>query len=89
LLTQQLTPEEIANLVKLGRELIAIGKIRDARLALERAADAGDASAAFALATTYDPTVLEKLQVHDADPDTAMARAWYQKAKDLETTPAR
>ena len=88
LLTQQLTPEEIANLVKLGRELMVIGKIRDARLALERAANAGDATAAFVLATTYDPVELGKLGARDADPDIAMAGAWYQKAKDLGSTAA-
>jgi TPR repeat protein len=87
--TNQLTPEGIADLVKRGRELIVAGKIHDARLLLKRAADAGDASAALALATTYDPAELEKLQARDADPDIAMARAWYQKAKGLASTPDR
>jgi TPR repeat protein len=73
-------------LVKRGRELIAAGKIREARLLLKSAADAGDANAAFTLATTYDPTELEKLGARDADPDIATARAWYQKAKDLGST---
>ena len=84
--THQLTSEEIANLVTLGRELIAVGKIRDARLVLKRAAEAGDATAAFALATTYDPIELQKLKARDGDSDIAMARAWYQKAKDLGLT---
>ena len=87
-LTNQLTPEGIADLVKRGRELILAGKIRDARLLLKRAADAGDTSAAFALGTTYDPTELEKLGARDADPDIAVARAWYQKAKDLGSAAA-
>jgi hypothetical protein len=87
--TNQPTPEEIADLVKRGRELFAAGKIRDARTLLKRAAEAGDASAALALATTYDPAELKKLRAHDADPDIAMARAWYQKAKDLAATPDR
>ena len=82
------TPEEIADLVKRGRELIAAGKIHDARLLLKSAADAGDATAAFTLATTYDPIELKTLGVRDADPDTAMARAWYQKAKDFRSTAA-
>ena len=83
----QLTPEEIADLLKRGRELIAAGKIGEARLLLKSAADSGDATAAFTLATTYDPVELEKLQARDADPDSAMARAWYEKAKDLGSTP--
>ena len=81
----QLKREAIADLVKRGRELIAAGKIRDARLLLKRAADAGDASAAFALGTTYDPAELKKLGAPDTDPDIAEARAWYQKAKDLKS----
>jgi hypothetical protein len=85
----QPTPEKIADLVRRGRELFAAGKVRDARILLKRAAEAGDASAALVLATTYDPADLEKLQARDADPDIAMARAWYQKAKDLASTPDR
>jgi TPR repeat protein len=87
--TNQPTPEEITDLVRRGRELFAGGKIRDARILLKRAAEGGDASAALALATTYDPRDLEKLQARDADPDIAMARVWYQKAKDLASTPDR
>jgi hypothetical protein len=87
--TNQPRPEEIADLVRRGRELFAAGKIRDARILLKRAADTGDASGALALATTYDPAALEKLQARDADPDIAMARAWYDKAKDLASTPDR
>jgi TPR repeat protein len=86
--TNQPRPEEIADLVKRGRELFAAGKIRDARILLKRAAEAGDATAALALATTYDPAELEKLEARDADPDLTEARAWYQKAKDLGSTSA-
>ena len=84
----QLTPEEIADLLKRGRELIAAGKIGEARLLLKSAAVSGDATAAFTLATTYDPVELEKLGARDADPDISEARAWYQKAKDLGSTAA-
>jgi TPR repeat protein len=87
-LPNQVTREGIADLVKRGRELIVAGKIHDARLLLKRAADAGDASAAFALGTTYDPAELEKLGIRNSKSDIAMARAWYQKAKDLGLTEA-
>jgi hypothetical protein len=89
--THQLDPEAVTDLVKRGQELIAAGKIPAARLVLMRAAEAGDAPAAMALGTTYDPIELEKLGFRDADPDIAMARFWYQKAKELGSidAPAR
>ncbi|PWU08942.1 MAG: hypothetical protein C5B47_03995 [Verrucomicrobia bacterium] len=85
----QLTAEQIGELIKRGRELIAVGKILNAREVLRLAAEAGDATAALALATTYDPIELKKLKVSDAEPDVAMARTWYQKAKDLELSPVK
>jgi hypothetical protein len=76
-----LDPKEIASSLKRGNDLIASGDIAAARLVLRRAANAGDAHAAMALAGTYDPVVLEKLGVHGFVPDVAMARVWYEKAK--------
>jgi hypothetical protein len=84
----QLRPDEIAALVKNGQELVAEGKFRFARVVLERAAEAKSASAAFALARTYDPLVDRSAGRGDAPPDLAMARAWYEKAKDLGSTEA-
>jgi len=77
----QLDPGEIATLVKRGDELMASGDLAAARLVLQRAAEAGDARAALALAGTYDPMVLEKLPVHGLAPNIAMARTWYEKAR--------
>ncbi len=51
----------------------------------QRAAEAGDAAAAFALAETYDPLVLAK---GDIPPDVGLARIWYTKAIDLGSTSA-
>ena len=56
---------------------------------LQRAADANDVEAALALAATYDPFVLEKLKVYGFWADAAMARAWYEKAKELGSAEAR
>jgi hypothetical protein len=78
-----LDKEELANLLKRGRYLLSIGDIAAARLLLERAADAHDASAAFDLAGTYDPTVLTRSHVSAIAPDLAMARMWYEKALNL------
>jgi TPR repeat protein len=75
--------EELANLLKRGRYLLSIGDIAPARLLLERAADASDASAAFDLAGTYDPAVLTRSHLSGIVPDLAMARMWYEKALSL------
>jgi hypothetical protein len=75
--------EELASLLKRGRYLLSIGDIAPARLLLERAADALDASAAFDLAGTYDPAVLTRSHVSGIVPDLAMARMWYEKALSL------
>jgi hypothetical protein len=59
----QLDPEQIAGLLKRGRELIAAGDVALARLVLKRGAEAGNASAALQLGTTYDPFVIRELTV--------------------------
>jgi TPR repeat protein len=73
----------MAYLLKRGEELVATGELGPARLALRRAAEAGDANAAFVLATTYDPILLRARKVIGVAPDVAMARAWYEKAKEF------
>jgi TPR repeat protein len=72
--------DELAALLKRARGLIAIGDIAAARLLLERAADAREASAALLLAQTYDPAVLGTPDMRSITPDPAMARDWYRKA---------
>jgi hypothetical protein len=80
---RRLDREEIAYLLKRGEELVAAGQLGPARLVLRRAAEAGDSGAAFALAITYDPILLRGRVVIGVAPDDAMARAWYEKAKEL------
>jgi TPR repeat protein len=72
--------DELAGLLKRARSLIAIGDIAAARLLLERAAGAQQASAALLLAQTYDPAVLGAPDMRSITPDPAMARDWYRKA---------
>jgi hypothetical protein len=79
----QLDREEIAVLLKRGKDLIAAGDLAAARLVLKRAADANDVEATLALAATYDPYVLRELKVYSFAADAGMARAWYEKAKQL------
>jgi len=80
---RQLDREEIAYLLKRGEELVAAGQLGAARLVLRRAAEAGNSHAAFALAITYDPILLRARNVIGVAPDIAMARAWYEKAKEF------
>jgi len=85
---RQLDREEVTVLLKRGKDLIASGDIAAARLILKRAADANDAEAALALAATYDPYVLRGLKVYGFAADAEMARAWYEKARDLGSSAA-
>jgi TPR repeat protein len=78
--TRKLAADELAALMKRAKDLLAAGDIPSARLLLERAADAQEASAALLLAQTYDPDVLGTQDSRSITPDPAAARSWYQKA---------
>ncbi len=80
---RRLDADELAALMKRAKGMIAIGDIAAARLLLERAADAQEASAALLLAQTYDPAVLGAQDTRSITPDPAAARTWYQKAAQL------
>jgi hypothetical protein len=80
---QQLDPEEIATMIKRGEEFLGNGDVASARLFMRRAAAAGSAKAALALAVTYDPAFLSEQGVLGLAPDIAQARAWYEKAVEL------
>lgn len=83
-----LDPDVITSLLGRADALIANGDVAAARLALRRAADAGDPRAALMLGGTYDPALLESLSVHGIMPDVAMARSWYERAKKLGSAEA-
>jgi hypothetical protein len=76
-----LDPEEIELLVKKGEQFLAAGDVVAARIAFQRAAEAGDGNAAVVLGATYDPTELAKLGVVGISADVAKARSWYEKAE--------
>jgi len=87
--SRQLDAEEIAVLIKSGTQLLADRDFAAARLMYQRAAEAGSAMAAFALAETYDPLVVGKLNVRgETTPDFAKATIWYEKAKELGSSEA-
>jgi hypothetical protein len=81
--TRQLDQEEVADLMKRGEAFIAVRDLAAARLVLQRAAEGGDLRATMTLAGTYDPIVLEKLGVQEFATDIALARKWYERAKEL------
>src|SRR5260370_37779617 len=56
--SKTLDAETLAVMMTRAKSLLALGDIAAARLLLERAANAQDATAAFLLAQTYDPAVL-------------------------------
>jgi hypothetical protein len=84
-----LDADTLAGLMTRARSLIGIGDIAAARLLLERAAHAKDATAAFLLAQTYDPAVLGSSDARSVIADAAAARDWYQRAASLGSAEAR
>jgi TPR repeat protein len=70
-------------LLRRGEALLAGGDISAARSFFERAAAAGNANAARAMAETYDPRVLAGLGVRGLVPDRAAALEWYRRAAAL------
>lgn len=89
--SHRLDAAELKALLARGHALETIGDLAGARLVFQRAAEAGNAGAAFRLAETYDPVVLEKLGELGLASDVITARVWYRKAKNLgsEEAPGR
>lgn len=86
-----LTPDErerALRLVKRGNEQLAEGGVAQARLFYERAAEAGLAEGAMAMAATYDAAELARLGVLGLQPDRNAARRWYERAQQLGSTEA-
>ena len=73
---------EAARLMARANALLAQGNIGAARVALERAAETGNAQATFALAETYDPNVLATWRTYGTRGDAAKARDLYARAYD-------
>jgi hypothetical protein len=79
---REIDPAEVAALLQRAEKLMSNGDLPAARLLLQRLSEARNARAAYDLATTYDPTVIEALGVVTAAPDLALARKWYERARD-------
>jgi len=78
-----LSSDEIATLVKRGKDHLMDGDISSARLLLRPAAEAGNAEAALALGSTFDPNFIHRLGAIGVNTDAAKARKWYGKAAEL------
>ena len=88
---RQLDREEVNMFVKRGEEFLMTGDFADARLMLQRAAEAGDPHASLVLGATYDPIELEHLGVcgRRIFASVAIARTWYEKAEQFGSAEAR
>jgi TPR repeat protein len=83
MLSRRIDARQLDALLARGNALEVTGDLAGARLVFQRAAEAGNARAAFMLAETYDPIVLEKLGELGLASDVQAARIWYGKAKEL------
>ena len=78
-----LAPLSDADLRRLGdkaAQALRDGDIFGARLILERVIEGGDANALMALAETYDPRGLARMNAKGVKPDPARARSLYEQA---------
>ena len=82
--------EKIQVFMQKGEDNMRSGNINLARLFYKRSADAGWAPGAFALAATYDAEELARMEVIGGiQPDPAMAKKWYEVARDLGSPTAQ
>jgi hypothetical protein len=80
---------EVRALMSQGDNNLASGKVQVARLFYRRAAEQGYAQGALAMAHSYDPGELARLQVvGGVQPDVALAKQWYEKALALGSAEA-
>src|SRR5262249_41563689 len=82
---KRMTSEERQNAIKLmerGNESLKAGNVAVAQKFYQRAAERGLAEAALALASTYDARELVLMKL-DVMPNPALARQWYEKAREL------
>jgi hypothetical protein len=79
----QLSAAEIAALTARGDAFLNAGDIASARAFFERAANAGDRSAAIRMAVTFDSAFLDRAGVHGLRGDPEQAAFWYRRARDL------
>lgn len=80
---RELDPDSIKLLMQKGSQFVMSGDLVSARLVFLRAAEAGNAAAALALGSTYDPVWLAKRGTRGVGTDIEKARSWYEQARKL------
>jgi len=75
-----LSPQEQAELITRGDQMLATGDIAAGRLFYERAAEGGSAVAATAAGRTYDPLFLNEVHARGIRGDPVAAARWYRRA---------
>jgi hypothetical protein len=86
---RQYNASEIAAMMRSAAQRMANGDVSGARMIYQRLAKEGEASAALALAETYDPPVLRKSNITGGvTSDVGLAQSWYEKAKALGSSVA-
>ncbi len=73
----------IDELIAHGRKMVDVGYFPGARAYFQRAAEAGNADAAFSVGNTYDPAFIAQMGAQGIKPDVKQARIWYERAKAL------
>jgi TPR repeat protein len=76
-------PVAAKELVDRANQLLSRGDVVAARTLYERAAEAGNGSAALLLGSTYDPNRLWSLGVFGMVGNKERARQWYARADQL------
>ncbi len=71
-----------------AQQLFNAGRVEAARRLFQDLADSGNAEAAFALGTTYDPKTLAQQGLTNIAPDQEKALAWYRRAHRLAAAAA-
>jgi hypothetical protein len=85
----KLPPQEEAELLKRGEELLRQGGIAAARIIFEELAQKGSSKGALALARSYDPHYIPNSRTSAVTPDLNKALAWYRRADQLGSAEAR
>jgi hypothetical protein len=81
--------QDVKLLIDRGNQFFETGDLISARILFTRAANAGDATAAVALGTTYDPIILADRGVRGVAADLDKARSWYERAKEMGSPEGR
>jgi hypothetical protein len=89
LITRTEEVDRIADLIERGHNMLEVGYFAGARAYFRRAAEAGSAEAALALADTYDPTYIAQSGAKGVQPDLVEARAWLERAAALGSPAAQ